>query len=196
MGDVVDGVDLRHTGHCAHRGRLPGPGAEQAGDGGTGDGLRRGSRPLTYRRAALPCVTVPAARHTPRPGPWNSKIYSTNARGGKQGTHFRIKIEDWKIQDKIQSRSPGFSRQDRKGRQVEQGSEPQSGREHRAMGTGLWAQGTGLGAQGYGHRAEPQKPEVRATELQNLRAAEPQRSVVSGRKSVVCGQREDHGKYL
>ncbi len=91
MGDVVDGVDLRfrrHAGRCvqcalwelrigeterqSRRGQdetissqcaqSPGPGSELTGTGETGDGLRRGSRPLTYRRAALPCVTVPAAR--------------------------------------------------------------------------------------------------------------------------------------
>ena len=47
---------------------------------GGGEG-RRGSRPLTYRRAALPCVTVPAARRgtpLPRP-PDNHGLYHASA---------------------------------------------------------------------------------------------------------------------
>ncbi len=56
-------------------------GSELTGTGEMGDGLRRGSRPLTYRRPALPCVTVPAARPgttLPRP-PDNHKLYHASA---------------------------------------------------------------------------------------------------------------------
>jgi len=91
---------------------------------GAGEG-RRGFRPLTYRRSTLPCVTVPAARpwHALASAPGQPCFIPCQRGAGNRRPIFESRLKIGRF--KIQSRSPGFSRQDRKDRQVEQRSEPQ-----------------------------------------------------------------------